>query len=156
MRKQIELACYNCNKKFNRAMATRKQALVRGKSRPFCSKECSDANSNTKIKINCSCCGKKIQRTNLEILKSKTKRFFCSHKCSATITLNGLDLRTDYRKIAFKEKEKICQECRYDNIYAIEVHHIDKNRANNSIGNLCVLCANCHSLVHKNKLKLTA
>ena len=75
MRKQIELTCFNCGKHFQRAVSTRKQAMQRGKSTPFCSKECSEVLQNTKITLKCSCCGKRIKRPNAEVLKSKTRRF---------------------------------------------------------------------------------
>ena len=156
MRKQIELTCFNCGKHFQRAVSTRKQAMQRGKSTPFCSKECSEVLQNTKITLKCSYCGKRIKRPNAEVLKSKTRRFFCSSKCSASVTLNGGELKLDYRKIAFKFKEKKCQECGYENEHALEVHHIDKDRKNNSKENLHIVCANCHTLIHKNKLKLSA
>ena len=156
MKKEIELTCFNCQKKFNRAIATRKQAMQRGKTTPFCCRQCADKTANTQITIKCNHCGKRIKRTNREILESKSRRFFCSHRCAALTTLNGGELKIDYRKIAFKYKEKKCEECGYDNEYALEIHHIDKDRTNNSKENLHVLCANCHTLVHKNKLKLAS
>jgi len=156
MRKQIKLTCFNCQKKFSRSIATRKQAMQRGKSTPFCCKHCADENSNTQITIKCNNCGKRIKRSNKEVLESKTRRFFCNHSCAALKTLNGGTLEVDYRKIAFGKKEKKCQECGYDNEYALEVHHVDKNRKNNSMENLYILCANCHTLVHKQKIKISA
>ncbi len=34
------------------------------------------------------------------------------------------------------------------------VHHIDRNRANNLLSNLDVLCRKCHAEAHKNKAKI--
>jgi transposase-like protein len=34
---------------------------------------------------------------------------------------------------------------------SLELHHIDRNSQNNSLDNLTILCANCHSLEHRNK-----
>ena len=43
-----------------------------------------------------------------------------------------------------------CACCGFrDDIDALQVHHIDMNRSNNEESNLCVLCANCHSVLHK-------
>lgn len=42
-----------------------------------------------------------------------------------------------------------CERCGYDKyIKILGVHHIDRNRNNNSIQNLEVLCPNCHSEEH--------
>ena len=56
----------------------------------------------------------------------------------------------NYRKTAFDAYGKICSNCKYDNELALEVHHIDKDRTNNTVNNLRVLCANCHTIIHKN------
>lgn len=58
--------------------------------------------------------------------------------------------RTGYRKITFDAKGTICSCCGYDlYVDALHVHHLDLNRENNNQGNLVVLCANCHSILHK-------
>lgn len=47
-----------------------------------------------------------------------------------------------YREKALKELGKKCQEC--GSSENLVVHHKDKNRANNNIENLEVLCRSCH------------
>lgn len=42
----------------------------------------------------------------------------------------------------------ICNRCHSDDIDILCVHHIDKNRKNNSYENLETLCANCHYKIH--------
>lgn len=42
---------------------------------------------------------------------------------------------------------KVCGYNEYPDI--LGVHHIDKNRANNTPENLMVVCPNCHSLLHR-------
>lgn len=43
-----------------------------------------------------------------------------------------------------------CARCGFDAEPAIlGVHHIDRNRRNNALTNLEVLCPNCHSLEHQ-------
>lgn len=44
---------------------------------------------------------------------------------------------------------KSCCRCGYENAEALEVHHKDRNRSNNEIDNLEVLCCNCHRLEHR-------
>jgi len=48
-----------------------------------------------------------------------------------------------------REMIKSCERCGYDAVPKIlGVHHKDRNRNNNEIFNLEVLCPNCHSLEH--------
>jgi hypothetical protein len=47
---------------------------------------------------------------------------------------------------------KTCAICGYNNIDALEVHHLDHNHSNNEWSNISVICANCHRLIHKGKL----
>lgn len=53
-----------------------------------------------------------------------------------------------YRKKAFETLPKECKECKIKEINVLLVHHIDRNRKNNSIDNLEILCRNCHFLEH--------
>lgn len=85
----------------------------------------------------------------------------CSYSCANTYFRSGsnnpnftgsLTNRISgrrYRDIAYKVYGKICSKCGYDNALALEVHHKDRNRENNSIDNLEVLCCNCHAIEHK-------
>lgn len=46
-----------------------------------------------------------------------------------------------------------CERCSYnENIQILGVHHKDRNRKNNDLSNLEVLCPNCHSLEHMKHL----
>ena len=42
--------------------------------------------------------------------------------------------------------EKHCQVCRCSK--KLNVHHIDRNRKNNHLSNLTVLCSSCHTSLH--------
>jgi predicted HNH restriction endonuclease len=54
-----------------------------------------------------------------------------------------------YRRTTFAVKPKKCERCGYDtNPAAIIVHHKDRNRSNDAITNLEVLCCNCHAIEH--------
>jgi ribosomal protein S27AE len=57
----------------------------------------------------------------------------------------------NYREVAYSTYGKVCNRCSYSNILALEVHHKDRNRENNSLDNLEVLCSNCHAIEHKSK-----
>jgi predicted restriction endonuclease len=53
-----------------------------------------------------------------------------------------------YRRYALRTYGEKCELCGYNKYKeALEVHHIDKNRRNNNIKNLMVLCPNCHRLL---------
>ncbi len=55
----------------------------------------------------------------------------------------------EYRKKAFRLLPNCCNRCGYNTIIKIlEVHHIDKDRGNNNIENLEILCPNCHKANH--------
>ena len=63
--------------------------------------------------------------------------------------------RTGYRKQTLELKGTICSCCGYNtDIDAIQVHHLDLDRENNRQDNLVVLCANCHTIIHKRIKKM--
>jgi len=49
------------------------------------------------------------------------------------------------------ELQQVCQLCKSEKF--LVVHHIDKNKKNNNIDNLVVLCRRCHGKVHQGGLK---
>lgn len=71
--------------------------------------------------------------------------YFRSYKDNPNYT----DGSSSYRKLALSKLEAKCVSCGFENLGALEVHHIDKDRSNNKLSNLEVLCANCHKLKHK-------
>ena len=87
----------------------------------------------------------------------RDKQVACSYSCSNTVFRSGennpnyVNGAGSYRSRALKYYNNCCKYCSYNNPDALEVHHIDKNRENNSIENLEVVCANCHTLIHKGK-----
>lgn len=47
--------------------------------------------------------------------------------------------------------KKVCERCEYaQHEAAIIVHHKDRNRSNNDVTNLEILCANCHAIERYN------
>jgi len=53
----------------------------------------------------------------------------------------------NYRKLAFGHYAKLCAHCGFGVPAILEVAHIDCNRQNNDIGNLVILCPNCHKML---------
>lgn len=144
----------------------KKQARIAGGSKyeHYCSIRCGNsANVNNNL-VTCECahCGNQFTRTKARLKNSKHGVYFCSRSCKDKGQSYIKEIQPDhygngehsYRVKALNNLPNICAVCSYSNVDALEVHHIDKNRENNSLSNLLVLCANCHTLVHKNKIKI--
>ena len=71
----------------------------------------------------------------------ETKEKLSKHFTTTEITL--------YRKKAYKEYGYICNRCKIKDRRVLLVHHKDRNRYNNNLKNLEVLCLNCHALEHQ-------
>ena len=84
----------------------------------------------------------------------------CSVGCANTYFRSGKDNpnykngKGSYRNFALANLDAKCVICGYSHIEALEVHHLDKDRSNNNITNLEILCANCHVLKHKGLLEV--
>jgi len=107
-----------------------------------------------KILKSCPVCQNEFE-TQMGHEREKTT---CSHSCSNTYFRSGEDnpnykngFSSRYRETAFASKLPECERCNW-NIEkgVLEVHHIDRDRSNNDISNLEVLCPNCHDLEHYN------
>lgn len=152
-RKASKVICSNCRIEFLKANKNIKD-------RNYCSMKCVHESQITTITDVCSFCGSKFKRNPNRI--SKSTLYFCSRKCKDTaqrvdsgVDFNNLRPRhygngySNYQERAYKEYGEVCNRCGYcENKSALQVHHIDKNRENNSIDNLEVLCANCHAIEH--------
>jgi predicted restriction endonuclease len=53
----------------------------------------------------------------------------------------------NYRKLAFKHYAPLCAHCGFGVPAVLEVAHIDCNHQNSDIGNLVILCPNCHKML---------
>jgi len=159
--KTVKTTCQTCKKKF--------AALVREVNRgnaKYCSRTCFGQRPNRfKVKeSNCKCsyCNEPFYRSASKIKASKSGMMFCNRKCKESAQKSKSDSKFDairpnhygassknYRKIAFENYEMICTNCGYDKYPQIlEVHHIDRDRDNNSLSNLRVLCPTCHQEEH--------
>jgi 5-methylcytosine-specific restriction endonuclease McrA len=164
--KTKKINCLKCNKEFDVLL----KEVKRGNGK-YCSRICSSTVNegkqfSTRQEIFCSNpqCNKKFVLTDYILKKrkntSKSGLVFCCRKCkdfcqSLKSPIEDLKLPHygkgifDYRKFAFEQKQHSCEKCGYDKIAQIlEVHHKDRNRKNNNITNLEILCPNCHDEEH--------
>ena len=132
----------------------------------FCSKKCSlnfgrETIKNKYKEHNCACaqCGKTFYRNVSKRSVSRSGLYFCSRLCKDTgQRIGGIkEIQPDhygnqlqsYRDKAMRELPHRCNRCGYNKIPGIlEVHHKDRERTNNLISNLEILCPNCHQEEH--------
>jgi hypothetical protein len=157
----IQKNCGLCDKVFDAKL----KEHDRGNAK-YCSLSCSSKSKSKRkeLKPNLVClyCNKSFYRCESKKLRSKSGLFFCcrEHKDLAQKIENGfLEVQPshygtgigshNYREKAFKAKGKKCEKCGYsEHIEILQVHHKDRNRKNNELLNLEVLCPNCHMWTH--------
>lgn len=147
------VSCQKCATEFHA-----KPSWVKKGFGKFCSAACHHESNRTGKEMPCDVCGKLSYKTLKDLKGSKSGKFFCDKSCQ-TRWRNQLYIGENHKN--FKTGEfvyrgvieragvpKICNLCRNKNPRILAVHHIDKNRRNNSLKNLAWLCHNCHFLVH--------
>jgi 5-methylcytosine-specific restriction endonuclease McrA len=156
----VSKECLNCSKVFK----TPASEIKRGNGKFCCRLCCGKYNGILRIKIpntECFICKKAFYRNpNAIKRRSKSGLVFCSRVCKefAQSIQGGVSEiqpkhyktgEANYREIAYKFLERKCNRCQYSkHVQILEVHHKDRNRKNNQISNLEVLCPNCHMEEH--------
>jgi hypothetical protein len=128
----------------------------------YCSIQCRGKGKQNRVEVQCAYCCIYFYKKVSKLKLSKSKFYFCSRQCKD----KGQSLKggikeimpphygtgsIDYRAL-FTPEELYCRRCGYKEFdCSVQVHHIDKDRNNNSKENLYPLCANCHWALHKNK-----
>jgi len=46
------------------------------------------------------------------------------------------------------QRGRCCERCDYNKHQILEVHHKDRDRSNNTLENLALICPNCHAEEH--------
>jgi len=140
--------CIQCGKEFE------KKVYGKGREFKFCGMNCYWQNKKGKKiehlkdiqfkkghKLNL---GKKRPDVTLRnLVNNPMKNTVSQEKSSDTHKVHG---RWVGRSKAFRYKKEICEVCKSQS--NLEVHHIDKNRENNELTNLLVLCKKCHQKIH--------
>ena len=165
--KPVTLKC----KKHNVIFTVTAECFMRITPRGKCP-ECFKEKRNEKLKdsrteVECAYCGKKFFKPNSKLENSRSGLYFCcrEHKDLAQsfnfdckeIQPNHYNKETSqqYRSKAFRNYEHKCLNCGWNEDERIlQVHHIDENRDNNDINNLCILCPTCHAKITYGYYKL--
>jgi hypothetical protein len=133
-------ACIICKK----AIYKRPSVIDANKGRVFCSSYCYSVSCRKEKP--CVICGKML----LAGFHKKTCSRGCANTLRSGIKYNiGRPRDKVVSQQALKvrlslERGKNCEKCGYDKYEILQVHHKDRNRNNNELENLELLCPNCH------------
>lgn len=142
---RVEKKCQWCSSGFS-------VPAYRDNTAKFCCKRCHGewVSSNKSTFLMCEVCGNGYRRANSHMTYGKKT---CSMKCRGIASRTGSPVSADYPSVRkwMKRRDMIksCNRCGYSsNPEILVVHHVDRDRKNNDVNNLEVLCPNCHALEH--------
>lgn len=136
--------CTICKKPIYR----RPSEIKANKGRVFCSVVCYGISQREEIP--CLICGKLI----LAGFNKKTCSRACANKNRQGIKYH---LGSPRDKVKSQQALKLrllkvrgrkCEKCGYNKYEILHVHHKDRNRNNNDLSNLALICPNCHYEEH--------
>lgn len=139
-RVHVNAICLTCSAPFTHISSRANKAK-------YCSRKCYHKAVHLMGSVIHSCkhCGKSFRSP------PSHKRVYCSKACvgKSSKAIWNPDFTTVRKKMAQRDMIKSCERCGYDSEPRIlGVHHKDRDRKNNEMSNLEVLCPNCHSLEH--------
>jgi hypothetical protein len=122
--------------------------LAENNGKAFCSQAC--YGKSCRKEMPCVICGKLILGGLNKITCSRT----CSNKYREGIKYK-IGRPRDKANTAYllkirllEMRENKCERCNYDKTVILQVHHKDRNRNNNDLANLELICPNCHYEEH--------
>ena len=136
--------CLVCDKPIYRRPAE----IQKNEGRVFCSASCYGI--NLRKEIPCGVCGKMI----LSGLNKKTCSRSCANKHRTNIKYkigrpkSNTESQRTSKSLLLKNRGKKCENCGYNKYQILQIHHKNKNRENNGLENLELLCPNCHAEKH--------
>jgi|AntRauTorcE11898_2_1112593.scaffolds.fasta_scaffold23386_2 5-methylcytosine-specific restriction endonuclease McrA len=147
MNRNPNVGCTICK----RAVYRRPGILKLSKGRAYCSQTCFGISCRQEIP--CLICKTPIL--------SGANKITCSRSC-ANKSRKGIKYKQGSKRPIkdnvkttrllkqrlMKLRGRQCERCQYQIFQILQVHHIDRNRQNNSIDNLQLLCPNCHASEH--------
>ena len=141
----VEKKCLHCGNSFV-------VPLYREKTARYCSKPCQGDSwrGGPPIAIPCVVCGNIHRRcpSHMDVAKPT-----CSLRCRGIAYRSEKPTTQDYSSVrkwmARRGLIKNCERCEYnEHPEILIVHHRDRDRRNNDLTNLEILCPNCHALEH--------
>ena len=153
-RKCVKVKCSRCGKHVWRD----KRSILKLKTDFYCTDDC--RYGENRVEVECSYCNSKFMKSKSRVDNSKSGLYFCcrEHKDLAQRIEFGLtgiwanhygNAHATYRNKALRNYGSKCSHCGYDELDICVVHHIDRDRSNNELDNLLVVCPNCHEGIHK-------
>ena len=141
------VVCDNCGKEFNKKPSHIAKTVG---DKHYCSIACSSKGKTNGKECACATCGKAVWKTKKAMDKSQSGDVFCSHSCAAKKSnMSRSDYKWAYRSLALRKLPNVCAICGYSEVpEVLHVHHIDRDRQNNDISNLQILCPTCHYVDH--------
>lgn len=139
-RVEVIAECGTCGEQFRHISSRCNKAK-------YCSRECYHKAMHIRgtVTVTCEHCG-------IEFKTSPSKnRKFCSKLCinKKALAVYRPSFTTTRRAMNRRGMIMACIRCGFDaEPKVLGVHHKDRNRENNALTNLEVLCPNCHSLEH--------
>lgn len=143
-RRNPNIACLVCGKQIYR----RPKEIKKNSGRAFCSQACYGIFCRKESP--CVVCGKPI----LAGAHKKTCSRSCAntHRTGIKYNINRpRDKVKTYQALKtrlLKSRGKKCQRCGYNKFEILQVHHKDRNKHNNNLKNLELVCPNCHYEEH--------
>lgn len=148
-----QVSCHSCNRVFYA-----KPSWIKNGYGKFCSRTCAQTAKRTGKTVSCFICLKQIYKSQKALRGSKSGKYFCGKTCqtrwrnkkfSGDKHPNWKSGHHAYRQLLENSgMSKQCTLCTTKDKRVLAAHHIDQNRANNTVENLAWLCHNCHHLVH--------
>jgi HNH endonuclease len=151
--------CLRCRGRFT----TELRYIKRGHGK-YCSRRCSarsQPKKHHKPNFTCALCTNRFYRRPSRLKHTKSGLLFCSRSCKDTAQkiggikdiqpphYNNGNSEHGYRRKTLRHRKHICAACGYRrSVKVLTAHHIDWDRDNNSIDNLCLLCPTCHREIH--------
>jgi hypothetical protein len=138
--------CAECGKEFTH--------VASDKDRRHCSAKCGFKKEVPLVQLQCPHCKNMFfpRRQHRHVQQ------FCSRKCACTnrnfdrkLSLRSQGIYADSRdaKRALLREQAACFRCGWSKyIEVLEIHHVDRDRKNNHIANLELICPNCHAVEH--------
>ena len=122
--------------------------IKKNKGKVFCSMSCYGLSCRKESP--CMVCGK--------LILAGLNKITCSRSCS-NIHRAGIQYKINSPKDKVKAQKalkirlldkrgKKCERCNYNKYQILEVHHKDRNKENNELENLLLICPNCHAEEH--------